>query len=49
MTNALRLIRALDTPTPRERTQPLKSRRQRRQEERNRLKSSQANSQRKAG
>jgi hypothetical protein len=49
MTNALRLIRALDTHTPHDRTQPLKSRRQRRQEERDRIKLAQVNSQRKAG
>lgn len=48
MTNALRLICDLDTPTPRARTQPLKSRRQRRQEERDRLKLAQVNSQKKS-
>jgi len=40
MTNALRLIRALDTPTSQERTRPTKSRRQRRREERDRIKAS---------
>ena len=34
MVNSLKLIRALDTPTPRQRTQPTKIRRQRRQEQR---------------
>ena len=37
MTNALKLIRAFDTPTPRENTQPIKSRRLRRQEQRDRV------------
>jgi hypothetical protein len=39
MTNALKLVRALDTPIPRERIQPLKSRRLRRQEQRDRIRS----------
>ncbi len=37
MTNPLELIRQLNTPTPRKRTQPVKSRRLRRQEERDRI------------
>lgn len=51
MTHSIKLIQSLDTPitTKRERIQPLKSRRQRRQEERERISLAQVNSQRKVG
>lgn len=49
MTNPLKLIRDLDTPTAHAPAQPAKSRRQRRQEKRDRIKLAQVNSQKKAG
>jgi hypothetical protein len=42
-TDTLKLIRDLNTPTPRAFTQPLKSRRRRRQEERDRVKAAKLN------
>jgi hypothetical protein len=43
MTNPLELIRQINIPTPRKRNQPVKSRRLRRQEERDRVKAANLN------
>lgn len=43
MTNPLQLIYSLDTSTPQKRRQPLKSRRQRRQEDRDRVRAAKLN------